>query len=71
MKKYDAIDLMKFILSLLVVALHVPPIREGYEHLRIICRLAVPLFFITSGFFFFKKTKDVAFNEQNERLKKF
>ena len=29
MKKYDSLDLMKFILSLLVVALHVQPIRGG------------------------------------------
>ncbi len=58
-QRYDTIDLMKVILAFLVVALHQQPFLEGYEVLRSVARLAVPLFFITSGFFFFKKQKQL------------
>ena len=55
-KSYDMVDLTKFILSFLVVAIHVNPLGEKYDALRFpLVRIAVPIFFLYSGFFLFKK----------------
>lgn len=59
-KSYAAIDVMKFISALLVIAIHCAPFIEVSEPLnfafvQILGRLAVPFFFITSGFLFFRK----------------
>ena len=43
----------------------------GYESLRLICRFAVPLFFITSGFLFFGRLRGASTKEQNKSLRKF
>lgn len=61
---YNAIDLAKFICAILVIIIHVPPF--GYDSrmevvlnfgLRnYIARIAVPFFFITSGYFLYQKT---------------
>lgn len=59
---YNAIDLLKFICSILVVIIHVP-LFGSYENLNTldfvlttyVCRLAVPFFFISSGFLIFRK----------------
>ncbi|MCD7763658.1 MAG: hypothetical protein LUI14_10790 [Lachnospiraceae bacterium] len=64
-KNYDAVDISKLILSLMVVALHTS-FLEGFANP--ILRLAVPIFFIYSGFFFFYKDSQV--NEENKPLKK-
>lgn len=51
MKKYDFIDLAKFVLSFLVIAIHTGTNRIiGTE----LCSTAVPIFFLASGFFLFK-----------------
>lgn len=56
-KNFNALDLMKFILSLFIIAIHFPPL-DSYSSLGSflftegLSRIAVPLFFITSGFFF-------------------
>lgn len=65
-KQYNAIDLAKFICAVFVVAIHVPPFGSsegttilGYLNFFIqdyLARIAVPFFFITSGYFLFKKT---------------
>lgn len=62
MQKYNSIDLAKFFCSLLVVAIHVPPISGFvYENVKYdfvrhcFARIAVPLFFVISGFLLFKK----------------
>lgn len=59
-KKYPILDIMKFISALLVIAIHCAPFIEVNEPLnfvfvQIVARLAVPFFFITSGFLFFCK----------------
>lgn len=55
-KSYDMVDLTKFILSFLVVAIHVNPLGETYNAFRFpLVRIAVPIFFLYSGFFLFKK----------------
>ncbi len=53
-KSYVSIDIAKLILSFVVVAIHVDPLGAQYSHLRFpLVRIAVPLFFIMSGFLFF------------------
>lgn len=60
MKKYDSIDLMKFIACICVVAIHTDPLYTVSPFLNmVICqglfRLAVPLFFLASAFFLFQQ----------------
>ncbi len=50
-KNYDAIDLAKFILSIIVCGIH----ALGRYGIYPFFRIAVPLFFIISSYFFFKK----------------
>ncbi len=57
-KKYDGIDLMKFIASIFVVAIHTGPFADINPMLNtIVCegiaRLGVPLFFLASAFLFY------------------
>lgn len=63
--EYNAIDIMKFVCTLLVVAIHVSPfgssgirIVELINYVTKFCfvRIAVPIFFVCSGFFLFRKT---------------
>lgn len=51
-KNLDAADVLKFVLSILIVATHTS-FLEGY--LTPLVRLAVPAFFMISGYFFFSK----------------
>ena len=73
-KQYDGnlIDLVKFILSFLVVAIHINPLGKEMATLRYpICRIAVPLFFIISSYFFFSKIKSLNNRESLQYLIKF
>jgi serine/alanine racemase len=59
-KQYIAIDLAKFLCSLLVVVIHTSPLKDVSEPAcfvldNILARVAVPLFFAISGFLFFGK----------------
>lgn len=64
------IDILKFVLSLLVVFIHVhPKIDESLFFIVPISRCAVPLFFIMSSYFFFSKLKNT--ENQNKILLKF
>ncbi len=59
-QKYNyTIDISKFILSLLVIAIHVNPFGKGPEKNLIfpLARIAVPMFFIVSGYFLFSKLR--------------
>ena len=63
---YPSLDLMKFICSILVVMIHITPFGE-YEFLNFaihnyVARIAVPYFFVTSGFLLFRKTSYDDFN---------
>ncbi|MEG0823908.1 MAG: acyltransferase, partial [Erysipelotrichaceae bacterium] len=73
-KHYAALDILKFICALLVVAIHTAPLigisdTGNFVLVQIIARLAVPIFFMCSGYFFFKKmnfrTKDLVVKEDN------
>lgn len=62
MKKqtYGILDIAKFISALLVIAIHCAPFIEidetlNFVFVQMIARLAVPFFFITSGWLFFRK----------------
>lgn len=58
-KNYCAIDIAKFIAAILVMLVHMSGLFENkWVHLfvaNILCRYAVPFYFISSGFFLFKK----------------
>ena len=50
MKRYYSIDCFRFIAALLVVFIHIPT-KEISDLIIPISRVAVPFFFMTSGFF--------------------
>ena len=59
-KNYGAIDIAKYVSALLVVCIHTFPFYElsiqlNTYWIQTVCRLAVPFFFVCSGFFFFRK----------------
>lgn len=71
-RQYASIDIVKYISALLVVCIHTFPFLELSETfntywIHTICRLAVPFFFTTSGYFFFRKQDET---NSDERLKK-
>ncbi len=67
-KNYNGIDLMKFICAIMVFVIHISPFTaamggevstvEYYINFGLqagVCRLAVPFYFVCSGFFLFRK----------------
>lgn len=59
-KQYAAVDIARYVSALLVVAVHTYPFLEISEEfntlfIATVCRLAVPFFFTSSGYFFFRK----------------
>ena len=50
-KRVDAIDALKFVLSILVVSIHVGPFGEFW--MVPFKRIAVPLFFLITSYYFF------------------
>jgi surface polysaccharide O-acyltransferase-like enzyme len=56
----DFLDLLKFVLSLIVVAIHANPLGNDLGYLRFpLVRVAVPLFFMISGYFFLGKLMQI------------
>ena len=71
-KNYDVIDLMKLILCIFVVTLHVNPFEGGYNPPKPIDRIAVPIFFLISSYFFFSELiKKQNNREKNKQLCKY
>ncbi len=77
-KNHNCIDLVKFICALLVCAIHIAPFPDdsseilhllNFGLINYLCRLAVPFFFVASGFLFFRKIE--AGNVDNNRLKNY
>ncbi len=67
-KSYTGIDYVRFIAALLIIAIHTSPLASYSETgdfilTRIIARVAVPFFFMTSGFFLISK-----YTSGNDRL---
>lgn len=63
-KNYNGIDLIKFLCAFLVFIIHVPPFQgelsafgesANFWLQHFACRLAVPFYFVSSGFFFLRK----------------
>ncbi len=63
--EYHAIDIAKFVCAILVISIHISPfgpdnnyiltlLNFGVQHC--LARIAVPLFFVASGFFLYRKT---------------
>lgn len=70
-KRYTGIDCFRFISALLIVAIHTSPLADisntgDFILTRIIARIAVPFFLITSGFFLISR-----YGNSNEKLIKF
>ena len=62
-KEYRALDFLKFVAAFLVVAIHIPPFEEiapvfSHEFQQVICRMAVPFFFVCTGYFIGEKITD-------------
>lgn len=63
-KNYNGVDLMKLVCAIMVFIIHLQPFRgevTGFAKYinfglqQYLCRLAVPFYFVSSGFFLFKK----------------
>lgn len=72
-KKYNAIDLAKFIMAIVVVAIHTHPLEYcSNGHILAlynnITPLAVPFFFLTSGFLLGNKMQNEPFSLANSGL---
>lgn len=61
---YNGVDLVKFLCAILVFMIHVPPFGDDPSGLQkyiqfglhiYLCRLAVPFYFVCSGYFLFRK----------------
>lgn len=59
-KRNSAIDIFRYICAAMVVAIHTEPFYDINVHigyfLQIITRIAVPFFFITSGYYYIRKS---------------
>ena len=69
-KEYRALDFSKFVAAFLVAAIHIPPFEEiapvfSHEFQQVICRMAVPFFFVCTGYFIGEKITD------KDRVKKY
>lgn len=63
-KNYNSIDLFKFICAILIIIVHTAPFSSyskilSFGFRNIICVIAVPFFFIASGFIFFRKIDQI------------
>ena len=71
-RQYPAVDIAKLLCAVLIVMIHVPPFgsanatplaQAGNFFLRFyLGRIAVPFFFISAGFFLFRKTDPTAYD---------
>ena len=73
-KQYAAVDIAKYVSALLVVCIHTFPFIDINEMLntyfiQTICCLAVPFFFMISGYFLFRKIRNE--EEDKDVLKKY
>ncbi len=70
------LDIAKFICAFLVIAIHTFPLIDinesaNFVMVQIIARLAVPLFFVISGYLFFVKIDDQRTKNDYENFEKF
>lgn len=75
MKQYKSIDLAKFVCAILIIILHTAPFSSYSRVLtvgfrNIITPIAVPFFFVASGFIAFKKIDEKSGKEQTQYVMK-
>lgn len=67
-----AIDVAKFVLSIMIVLLHISPFGAFSVYVRPVLRIAVPLFFMISAFFYFgKQAKTSAVEDRVGNLRRY
>ncbi len=75
--EYNAVDLAKFICAMLVITMHVAPFGEtdngilrliNYGIENWLARIAVPFFFVTSGFLLYRKSSLENFSLERTKL---
>ena len=70
--RIDAVDIAKFVLSIMIVCVHIQPLGSYNVYAQPLLRTAVPLFFMISSYFFFKKQmKARSFDERVSMFEKF
>ena len=76
MKQYKTLDLAKFVCAILIIIIHTAPF-SSYSNIlsflfrNIVCVIAVPFFFLTSGFLAFKKLDSLSGEEKKSYIKKY
>lgn len=75
-EQYNSLDLMKFISAILIIILHTNPFSSyskivSFGFRNIVTIIAVPFFFCTSGFLFFKKISLLTTKEKVTYFKKY
>lgn len=76
MKQYKTLDLAKFICAILIIIIHTAPFGSYSKMLtfgfrNIICVIAVPFFFLTSGFLAFKKIGTLDGEERKHYVRRY
>ena len=74
---FNGIDLVKFVCTYLICMIHIAPFQTSFLGLdrfdfyvqSYLCRIAVPFYFVTSGFLLFRKMEPYAFDQ--DRIKRF
>ena len=75
-KQYNNIDLFKIIFAVVVVMIHTTPFMDisetaNWYFSNTVANLAVPFFFVTSGFLLFDKLAECQEDNRNESVKKY
>lgn len=75
-KEYNSLDLFKFVFAIVVVSIHTQPFldikeRFNWYYIHTFGNLAVPFFFMTSGFLLFKNINGLETTEQKKKVKKY
>lgn len=69
MKKYNMLDIFKFILAFFVIGIHT--LDESNQWLNILFDIAVPFYFISSSYLLFNKIKDMKKEDKLTNIKKY
>ncbi len=75
-RQYKSLDVAKFISAILIIIIHTAPFASYSKALtfgfrNIVCVIAVPFFFFTSGFLAFKKIDSLEENKRKDYVKSY
>lgn len=75
-KQYNSLDLAKFVSAILIIIIHANPFTSyssllSFSFRNIIAIVAVPFFFVTSGFLFFTKLNNLGEDDQKQYFKSY